>query len=551
MASQGDVTVFICYRRSDSAAYAGRLYDFLTDTLDPKQVWLDVEDVHAGSGFTDAVSDAVARSDVLLAVIGPEWLTATDVGGRRLLDDPVDMVRLEIEHALANDIRVLPVLVDGAQMPLASDLPESLRPLVQRHAFEFHDGRFDEEAERLASFLEASEDERSPAADVRPPVEEAPRAEPTLEEARRPPTTVITEPERPLYVDENVQFTVYRPRSIQANRWSTLLAFAHLSERRADADPAEPDPLDEVRRQAEQVLGEDVDAFVDLTQDSAAGVPREGEITFLPTADGVVFNPASRTFKWLEAVHREEFRLRADRAILGQTLRGRLSVYLGVRLLAEISLQFAVAEAAANSKPPPLVEQARPYRRIFASYSHRDVHIAEQFERYAAVFGDRYLRDWIDLRAGENWSERLQDMIRQADVFQLFWSWNSIRSRNVRNEWEYALSLSRPNFVRPTYWEVPMPRDLASGLPPPALNALHFHRLPLGPTAAPPTPAPVEVFPEEVRLPPSEPPPPPPPASIGFPRGGGARSLMPLLIVAALILLAFALALTLAAPPGP
>ena len=121
-----------------------------------------------------------------------------------------------------------------------------------------------------------------------------------------------------------------------------------------------------------------------------------------------------------------------------------------------------------------MVEQARPYRRIFASYSHRDVRIAEQFEHYAAVFGDRYLRDWIDLRAGEKWSERLEELIRQADVFQLFWSWNSIRSENVRREWEYALGLGRPNFVRPTYWEFPMPNDPAHGLPPSALKRTAF-----------------------------------------------------------------------------
>ncbi len=74
-------------------------------------------------------------------------------------------------------------------------------------------------------------------------------------------------------------------------------------------------------------------------------------------------------------------------------------------------------------------------------------------------------------------------MIREADVFQLFWSRNSMGSTNVRQEWEYALSLHRPNFVRPTYWEFPMPRDPANGLPPPALSALHFQRLAVEPVA--------------------------------------------------------------------
>ena len=375
----------------------------------------------------------------------------------------------------------------------------------------------------------------------------------------------------PLHVDENVQFTVYRPRTLQPGRWSTLLAFAHLSERRLDGDPDEPDPVEEVQRQAAQVLGQDIDSYLDLTQDSSAGVPQEGEITFLPTADGVDFNPPSRTFTWLESVHREEFRLRASSAPAGTSLRGRMSVFLGVRLLAEVSLQFLVSETPAPSKPAPVIEQARPYRRIFASYSHRDVKIAEQFERYAAVFGDRYLRDWIDLRAGEKWSERLEELIRQADVFQLFWSWNSIRSENVRREWEYALGLGRPNFVRPTYWEFPMPNDPAHGLPPSALKALHFHRLAVDPVGPPPAPAAVtaavtapaaisvDSLPVTDYAPKSPPPPPPAAAAVSVdlrpemdyapmspppsPRAGtAARSIVTLIIIVAVTLLAFAAA---------
>ena len=272
---------------------------------------------------------------------------------------------------------------------------------------------------------------------------------------------------------------------------------------------------------------------------------------FLPTADGVDFNPPSRTFKWLESVHREEFRLRTSGASVGETLRGRMSVFLGVRLLAEISLQFLVTETPAPSTPAPVVEQARPYRRIFASYSHRDVRIAEQFENYAAVFGDRYLRDWIDLRAGEKWSERLEELIRQADVFQLFWSWNSIRSENVRREWEYALGLGRPNFVRPTYWEFPMPNDPAHGLPPAALRELHFHRLAVDAGGPPPAPAAaaaaavsVDPLPEMDYAPMS-----PPPSS---PRDGApARSGVALLIIVALALLVFAAAFVLVGSPRP
>jgi serine/threonine-protein kinase len=283
----------------------------------------------------------------------------------------------------------------------------------------------------------------------------------------------------PLAVDENVQFTVYRPLTVRPSHWYTLLAFAHLSDRRQDAGPDEPDPVEEVRRQAIGILGKDVDDYTDLTQDSSQAVPREGDITFVPFVEGIEFNPPSRTFRWSETVHREEFRLRAAAEIEGRTARGRLSVFLGTILLADVPIAIRV-DGSAEAQPRPEAEYARPYRRIFASYSHRDVAVARQFERFAAVLGDRYVRDVVDLRSGEVWSQRIEELIREADVFQLFWSTNSMRSIPVQREWQYALALDRPNFVRPTYWESPLPRDPVADLPPQALRSLHFQRIGLG-----------------------------------------------------------------------
>jgi hypothetical protein len=101
-----------------------------------------------------------------------------------------------------------------------------------------------------------------------------------------------------------------------------------------------------------------------------------------------------------------------------------------------------------------------------------------EFERYVEALGDRYLQDVRDRRSGELWNGRLRDFIREADVFQLFWSWNAMESRFVEHEWRYALSLNRPQFVRPTYWEEPMPKG--DGVPPPELGRIHFY--PLGKT---------------------------------------------------------------------
>jgi hypothetical protein len=283
---------------------------------------------------------------------------------------------------------------------------------------------------------------------------------------------------QPLYVDENVQFTVYRPRVVQPRKWYPLLAFAHLAERRPDAPADEPDPVAEVYRQAKEVLGKQAKDYHDVTQDSRAAVPREGEITFVPEVPGVEFNPPRRTFLWQEQVHREEFRLRAAAELDGKTVRGRMTVFLGTLILADVALSIKVdSSARPASEEPAEPASARPYRRIFASYSHRDLHVVQQVEHFTRAMGDEYLRDWTHLRAGEVWNDRLMQLIEQADVFQLFWSNNSMQSPYVRQEWEHALSLGRPNFIRPVYWEEPLPASPDGSLPPEELRRIHFQKL--------------------------------------------------------------------------
>jgi hypothetical protein len=285
------------------------------------------------------------------------------------------------------------------------------------------------------------------------------------------------EPAKPLYFDDNVQFTVYRPQVIQPAVWYPLLAFAHLSELPADSTEYTFDPVEEVREQAGTALGEAVDDYGVVSQDSHQAVPRGGELTFVPEVAGIEFNPRSVTFLWCEPVHKVEFHLRALPDARAQIARGRLTVFLGGIILADITLAIRVAESrrAEAATPQPAVDRARPYRKIFASYSHLDRAVVEEYDRHAQATGDRYLRDVIHLRTGESWHARLMQMIDEADLFQLFWSWNAMASEYVRREWAYALSLDRPYFVRPVYWEEPLPRG--AGLPPPALERLHFQRI--------------------------------------------------------------------------
>ena len=145
--------VFISYRREETAYPAGWLYDRLDERFGDAQVFKDVDSIPLGDDFVAAITTAVGSCDVLLALIGDKWLTITDERGRRRLDDPHDFVRLEIEAALARNVRVIPVLVDGARMPRADELPDSLAGLVRRQALELSPSRFDSDTNRLAKVL--------------------------------------------------------------------------------------------------------------------------------------------------------------------------------------------------------------------------------------------------------------------------------------------------------------------------------------------------------------------------------------------------------------
>jgi hypothetical protein len=146
--------IFLSYRREETAYPAAWLYDRLADRFGDGQVFKDVDSIELGDDFVEVLTTAVGSCDVLLAVIGLRWLDATDEDGRRRLDDPDDFVRLEIEAALARNVRVIPILVDGARMPRATDLPPSLVRLVRRQALELSPNRFELDTSRLLRVLE-------------------------------------------------------------------------------------------------------------------------------------------------------------------------------------------------------------------------------------------------------------------------------------------------------------------------------------------------------------------------------------------------------------
>jgi len=153
--------IFVSYRREDSEGEAGRLFDDLVIRFGENSVFLDVAAIEVGRDFRKAIDDSVSTCGVLLAIIGKGWLDAKNEAGDRRLDDPSDFVRLETASALKRDIPVIPVLVHGAKMPRADQLPDDLNELAYRNGVELTHARWRSDLELLIKAL-------SPFADPKP-----------------------------------------------------------------------------------------------------------------------------------------------------------------------------------------------------------------------------------------------------------------------------------------------------------------------------------------------------------------------------------------------
>jgi tetratricopeptide (TPR) repeat protein len=178
----GSGRIFISYRREEASYPAGWLFHQLADHFGTDQVFRDVVSIRPGDDFVDAITAAVGSCEALLAVISSRWLTVTDEHGRRRLDDPGDYVRLEIETALTRGIRVIPILVDGARMPGADELPPSLAMLARRQALELNPSRLEADTGKLLVVLDqtltevTAHPDKSPQAIPTPSALEAPSA---------------------------------------------------------------------------------------------------------------------------------------------------------------------------------------------------------------------------------------------------------------------------------------------------------------------------------------------------------------------------------------
>jgi len=176
--------IFISYRRDDSSGHAGRLHDRLVEHFGRDRIFMDIDTIEPGEDFVTVIENAVGSCEILIAVIGQSWLSASGTGR---LDNPNNFVRLEIATALRRNVRVIPVLVQRATMPKPQDLPEDLTKLTRRNAIELSDLRWQSDVDELIEVMEKvlgkqPEAERPKTAEInqRRPSEASPLAEPAV-----------------------------------------------------------------------------------------------------------------------------------------------------------------------------------------------------------------------------------------------------------------------------------------------------------------------------------------------------------------------------------
>jgi TIR domain/VHL beta domain len=161
--------IFLNYRRKDTEDTAGRLFDALSAHFGEDRVFMDIDDIDPGVDFDQVVHEAVGKCDVLLAMIGPNWLTATDKQGRRRLENSDDYVRVELQVALQRDIRVVPILVHGVEMPREDELPDGLQRLARKQALGLSNEAWKYDFGRLIAALESAAPRRVYPSDVHEP----------------------------------------------------------------------------------------------------------------------------------------------------------------------------------------------------------------------------------------------------------------------------------------------------------------------------------------------------------------------------------------------
>ena len=273
--SRAVARIFLSHYRDDAPMPVDRLREDLARRYGRDEVVEAPDRPVLGDDASSPIRERVSACDVLLVIIGPGWLSV--LGRTRTLaaDNSGDGVRMAVATALSAGLPIVPVQVQDAPELADDDLPDDLRDLARLDSQRLREETWQADVRRLTERIDREIEEVTP---KDAPHVVVPASAPMETPSADAPSHEADAGERPYYLDEDVQFTVYRPRAVRPAAWYSMLAFAHLSEPRPGTD--DPDPIEEVQAQARHALGGAIDEYQHLSQDSAFGVPREGELTF-------------------------------------------------------------------------------------------------------------------------------------------------------------------------------------------------------------------------------------------------------------------------------
>jgi len=478
--------IFVSYRREDAEGEAGRLFDDLVGVFGYHSVFMDVAAIQVGRDFRKAIDENVATCGVVLAIIGEDWVDAKNEVGQRRLDDPSDFVRLEIASALKRGIPVIPVLVQGAKMPRAEQLPNDLRGLAFRMVVELTHARWASDVQLLikalrttpvlepvAQSLSAPADgprlrqkrlpgsawldwilEKARSARVGKNARKsvdfpgAPRARPEVEQVELPNDLLV----------DNVHFTLTGPRVLALGRVHELRFWVHLEEQRST-----------VLRRASAAHGLPIS---EISEKSEGPYPlqRGSRLSIRLRIDGLKCLDSHKWITWTGEIGSTAFVVDVPASASEKTYPATASIRLNGCEIARMSFVVRVGPAKPDINEIPSITTT--HRSAFASYASQDrVEVLKRIQGIEAAYkGLDVFVDVVDLRSGQNWEQELKRRISKSDVFYLFWCRHAKGSEWVDKEWHWALEAKGKDFIDPIPLEAP---DVAP--PPQELTAKHFN----------------------------------------------------------------------------
>lgn len=493
--------IFLSYRRDDAGG-AARLRARLDDRFGRGAVFEVESGTTARSDIENSVAQAAKHCESMLVLIGPTWLSATDGDGRRRIDDPHDLVRLEIVAALAAGKRIIPVLVDGAEMPRAMDLPTDLKPLAFRQAIELGGNHLDAAIDRLIDEFEslpASMTTGAPPSATSPPHEPVLHPEPSparaprrsrggaagaavgaltgvvvgaaasvltglrgvFSTANRANPKVPPSPSEQQPVDtlgkggsdpvEPVYLGVTAPPACRpGDRFNAVLA-AYIESARAST-----------QAKLQRLGGQGTAPLLDLAPDRQLGWRIGAPITVRVTATQADIEPAERSFDWDGRENLVAFTVRVRQDAQAAELDLCFHVALAGVPIACIPLPVALSSQAPEHADAR-IKSIRTAETAFASYSSKDAqtvgYCLSTLTRWSP--GLAIFQDCLDLRPGEAFKPQLSTQITGSDVFLLFWSRNASASPWVHWEYDTARKAKGLDAV------IPMPLEDPKIAPPP------------------------------------------------------------------------------------